>query len=88
MKTGYTAASGYNIITSARRNNKRVIAVTMGHKYLNERDKKAALMMDKGLQHLKNNKTVQVAELTRQINGATPVVRLAAQNNPSKVPPE
>lgn len=85
MKTGYTAASGYNIVTSARRNNKRVIAVTMGHKYLNERDKKAALMMDKGLQHLKNNKTVQVAELTRQINGATPVVRLAAQNNTSNV---
>ena len=88
MKTGYTAASGYNIITSARRNNKRVIAVTMGHKYLHERDKKAALMMDKGLQHLKNNKTVQVAELTKQINGTTPAVQLAVRNTPSlkKVP--
>lgn len=83
MKTGYTAASGYNIITSARRNNKRVIAVTMGHKYLNERDKKAALMMDKGLQHLKNNKTVQVAELTKQINGTAPVIQVAARNTPS-----
>ena len=40
MKTGYTAASGFNIITSAKRGNKRVIAVTMGHKFLNERDKK------------------------------------------------
>ncbi len=71
MKTGYTAASGYNIVTSARRNNKRVIAVTMGHKYLNDRDKKAALMMEKGLTHLKNNETVQVAELAKQINGST-----------------
>ena len=31
MKTGYTAAAGYNIVTSAERDGKRVIAVTMGH---------------------------------------------------------
>lgn len=72
MKTGYTAASGYNIVTSAHRNNKRVIAVTMGHRYLNERDKKAALMMEKGLKHLKENSTVQVAALSKEINGGTP----------------
>ncbi len=69
MKTGYTAASGYNIITSARRGNKRVIAVTMGHRYLNERDKKAAVMMDKGLGALKKSDNVDVAALTRSING-------------------
>ncbi|MBP5352641.1 MAG: D-alanyl-D-alanine carboxypeptidase, partial [Alphaproteobacteria bacterium] len=69
MKTGYTAASGYNIITSAKRHNKRVIAVTMGHRYLNDRDKRAALMMDKGLTELKNNKTVNVASLKQAIDG-------------------
>ena len=71
MKTGYTAASGYNIITSAKRNGKRVIAVTMGHKYLNERDKKAALMMDKGLIELKKSGKVDVAALTKAIDGTT-----------------
>ncbi|MBR3675620.1 MAG: serine hydrolase [Alphaproteobacteria bacterium] len=71
MKTGYTAASGYNIVTSAKRNNKRVIAVTMGHKYVNERDKKAAVMMDKGLNVLKKSSEVDVAALTRSINGNT-----------------
>ena len=69
MKTGYTAAAGFNIITSAKRNGKRVIAVTMGHKYVNERDKKAALMMDKGLGALKKSNWVDVAALTREING-------------------
>ena len=69
MKTGYTAASGYNIVTSAHRNNKRVIAVTMGHRYWGERDKKAALMMDKGLQHLKKSDNIDVAVLSREING-------------------
>ena len=71
MKTGYTAAAGYNIVTSAKRNNKRVIAVTMGHRYLNERDKKAAVMMDKGLGALKKSNRVDVAALTRSINGNT-----------------
>ena len=42
MKTGYTAASGYNIITSAKRSGKRVIAVTMGHNSVGERDKKVS----------------------------------------------
>ncbi len=69
MKTGYTAASGYNIITSAKRNGKRVIAVTMGHRYVGERDKKAALMMDKGLTALKRSQWVDVAALTQEING-------------------
>ena len=81
MKTGYTAASGYNIITSAKRYNKRVIAVTMGHRYMNERDKKAALMMDKGLVELKSGK-VNVATLKQSIDG-TKVTRVAQTGNVS-----
>lgn len=69
MKTGYTAASGYNIITSAKRHNKRVIVVTMGHKYVNDRDKRAALMMDKGLIELKKSDVVNVASLKQEIDG-------------------
>lgn len=49
MKTGFTNAAGFNIITSAKRDGKRVIAVTMGHKTKQERDKKVADMMDSGL---------------------------------------
>ncbi|MBQ8481307.1 MAG: D-alanyl-D-alanine carboxypeptidase [Alphaproteobacteria bacterium] len=77
MKTGYTAASGYNIITSAKRNGKRVIAVTMGHKYLNERDKKAALMMDKGLIELKKSKNIDIAGLREAIDGKPTAVAYA-----------
>lgn len=49
MKTGFTNAAGYNIITSAKRDGNRVIAVTMGHKSAKERDKKVSAMMDSGL---------------------------------------
>lgn len=80
MKTGYTAASGYNIITSAKRYGKRVIAVTMGHKYLNERDKKVALMMDKGLNELKKSDKVDVVALSNAIDGRTNT-KVYAKNN-------
>lgn len=49
MKTGYTAAAGYNIVTSAERDGNRVIAVTMGHNSIKQRDKSVSKMMDKGL---------------------------------------
>ena len=88
MKTGYTAASGYNIITSAKRNGKRVIAVTMGHKYLNERDKKAALMMDKGLIELKKPGQVDVALLTKAIDGRTETVKYAQKTNKTAAKPQ
>lgn len=87
MKTGYTAASGYNIVTSAHRNNKRVIAVTMGHKYWNERDKKAALMMDKGLQALKDAKAVDVAALSQAINNPQSAKLAKAKTAQSSVKP-
>ena len=52
MKTGFTNAAGYNIITSAERDGNRVIAVTMGHNTLRQRDQKVAGMMSRGLQKL------------------------------------
>lgn len=52
MKTGFTNAAGYNIITSAERNGHRVIAVTMGHDSIKLRDSKIARLMNDGLQKL------------------------------------
>jgi len=59
MKTGFTNAAGYNIITSAKRNGHRVIAVTMGHNTARGRDKHVSLMMDKGLKKLALNDKLQ-----------------------------
>ena len=52
LKTGFTNAAGYNIATSAERNGHRVIAVTMGHNTIKERDKKIANLMNNGLRKL------------------------------------
>ena len=52
MKTGFTNAAGFNIITSAERDGRRVIAVTMGHNTAKLRDQKVAKLMDMGLSKL------------------------------------
>lgn len=84
MKTGYTAAAGYNIVTSAVRDDNRVIAVTMGHQFLNDRDKTAALMMEKGLQHLKNPKEYNVASMEMDINTPKKAVKVASAKSVRK----
>lgn len=57
MKTGYTAAAGYNIVTSAERDGNRVIAVVMGHNTIKERDFKVASLMNSGFQKIDRRKS-------------------------------
>lgn len=61
MKTGFTNAAGYNIITSAQRDGQRVIAVTMGHNTLRLRDTTVAKMMEKGLKKLAMDEKVKTS---------------------------
>ena len=48
IKTGYTAASGFNLVGSATRNGYRVIGVIFGGTTANLRDKRLAGLMDDG----------------------------------------
>ena len=70
MKTGYTAASGFNILTSAQQGNYRVIAVTMGHKKVKERDEDISKMMEISLNHMQKNKQVNTKTLKNAINNS------------------
>ena len=72
LKTGYTAASGYNIVTSARRGNHRVIAVTMGHDFSADRDKKVYAMMDKALGNMELSSLIDYNRLHTEIDKAAP----------------
>ncbi len=47
MKTGYIRASGFNVATSAKRNNRRVIVVVMGGKTAKSRDRHIAELLDR-----------------------------------------
>lgn len=65
LKTGYIRASGFNVATSAKRGDHRIIAVVMGGKTAASRDKHMAQLLDRSfkkavaihLADLKNNKT-------------------------------
>ncbi len=79
MKTGYTAASGYNIMTSATRNGQRVIAVTMGHNSIKNRDKKVAGMMNQGLAKLALNTQMTTPNIYAKVpNDKEDAVEVAA----------
>jgi len=70
MKTGYTAASGFNIVTSAQQGKYRVIAVTMGHKRVKDRDSSISKMMELSLNHMKNDNRINTASLKNAIQSS------------------
>jgi len=47
MKTGYISASGYNLVTAAKRGKRRLIGVIIGGKTAKERDGKMTALLDK-----------------------------------------
>lgn len=47
IKTGFIDASGYNVVTSAKDGNRRVIGVVMGGKTADSRDAEMAALLDK-----------------------------------------
>src|SRR6185369_15031056 len=47
-KTGYTNASGFNLVMSAMRDNRRLIGVVMGGNSAFQRDRLMAELMDRG----------------------------------------
>ena len=48
LKTGYTVASGFNLVMSAVRDNRRLIGVVMGGDSPGQRDRMMAMLMDQG----------------------------------------
>ncbi|EJC73450.1 D-alanyl-D-alanine carboxypeptidase [Rhizobium hidalgonense] len=54
IKTGYTDASGYNVVTSALKDGRRVVGVVMGEKTASLRDDKMAGLLDSTLSSSSN----------------------------------
>ncbi len=54
MKTGFVNMSGFNLVSSAERNGKRLITVVMGGQSYKLRDNRVVALTDMGWQRLKN----------------------------------
>jgi D-alanyl-D-alanine carboxypeptidase len=52
IKTGYTDASGFNLVTSAVHSNVRLIGVVMGAAHVGERDQHMAYLLDQGFEQM------------------------------------
>jgi len=61
IKTGYIHASGFNLISSAKRDGQRVIGVVFGGTTGASRDTHMGQLLDKGFARLHSGETVQVA---------------------------
>lgn len=61
MKTGFICASGFNLVATAKRRNKHLIAVVLGSPSSQERAEEAARLLNKGFKvfSLKGNKNVK-----------------------------
>jgi len=70
IKTGYTCASGYNLVASATRNGRRLIAVILGESSGNARTARAAALLENGFR-------------TREWKSAFPIARV--ENYPSDI---
>lgn len=61
IKTGYIHASGFNLISSAKRDGKRIIGVVFGGTTAASRDKHMGQLLDKGFAKLRKGGAVEVA---------------------------
>ncbi len=61
LKTGYTAASGFNLATSAKRDGRRLIGVVMGGNTARARDAHMANLLDNGFARLNGQPETLIA---------------------------
>jgi D-alanyl-D-alanine carboxypeptidase len=78
LKTGFTCDSGFNIVASATRDGRRLVAVVLGDSSIAERNTRASSLLEYGFQQtgltqIFNGKTVDNMPLTPTTEGVTSV---------------
>lgn len=92
IKTGYTAASGFNLLSSALRNGHRLIAVVLGGTSIKSRDLRSMEILSNGFAALQTAQPIYSAPTTPpQIDSASsvaeqPASNATASNNANKLP--
>ncbi len=90
IKTGYIRASGFNLLTAARKNNRHIIVVAFGFDSGTQRNAKVAALVNSYLKKARRGSIVAQARITKpRLNGSirvavrpvTPMPRLASRMN-------
>ncbi|SPH19931.1 D-alanyl-D-alanine carboxypeptidase DacF [Ascidiaceihabitans donghaensis] len=84
IKTGYTRAAGFNLVSSAQRGNERIIATVFGGKSTASRNAKIAELMDLGFRRAPSNAPVRkpaapayIADNGQKPKGAGKTIRVS-----------
>jgi D-alanyl-D-alanine carboxypeptidase len=72
IKTGYTKAAGFNLVSSAQRGNRRVIVAVLGGKSSASRNAEVARLMDFGFSKMPTVATLQAPAPLRTVASAAP----------------
>ena len=91
IKTGYTNASGFNLLTSVKRGNRRIVSVVLGGKSAAGRDRIMANLIEEHLDSASPNKTTMVARAetapeAKTVPEVKPVPQASAYAPPAPVP--
>ncbi|MDC8446140.1 MAG: D-alanyl-D-alanine carboxypeptidase [Nitrosomonas sp.] len=73
LKTGFIRASGFNVATSAKRNNRRVIAVVMGGNSAAARDQHMAQLLDRSFNQVVASKPRNRNQNTEKMIAKAPI---------------
>lgn len=83
LKTGYTSMSGFNLVTSVKRNGKKIVAVVLGGETSQKRDEKMIALLDKYFDVTRPR--VVTAEQKVLRNKKAQLVQKASRNNKTKI---
>jgi D-alanyl-D-alanine carboxypeptidase len=73
MKTGYIHASGYNLVTTAKRNGRRIIGVVFGSNTSRARNRHMKKLLNRAFRAGKFSKTAIVAKTSNNRNASTSI---------------
>lgn len=78
MKTGYTCPAGFNLVASATRNGRTLMAIVVGGETIEARDEKAAYLLSRGFASAPGTGPT-IGELKRTATGANVPVNMTQQ---------
>jgi len=83
IKTGYTRASGFNLLTSVRRGGRHIVAVVLGGRTGAARDRIMAGLIE---ENIGGGATIRTAQAITETSPAEPAIELAAERETERAP--
>ena len=86
IKTGYIAASGFNLVASAKRDGRRLIGVVFGGQSAAARDRHMAQLLDEGFARTPGSSGVEMADAAEQPDAADATTAASDDELPAPAP--